>query len=316
MATTTSITTTYAGDYSGQIISAALLSGNTLSSGALTIKQNVNPKGLIVRRLETDGLVRGGTCDFQDTSTVTSTERVLTTKELQVNLELCKRDWLEDWDGMKMGASAFRNMPKNIQAYIVQYVAAKVAESTEVSIWQGSGSSDDYDGFETLLAADADLPAANEVLGTTIDASNVIEELTKIYAAIPSRLYGNAGLKMFVSQNIYKSYAIALGGFGAQGQGANGIGGQGTNQGFGGLQFANIPLVVCNGLSANVALVAESSNLWFGTALMSDWNQVKILDMADIDGSQNVRVIMRFLAGVQYGVAEDIVTYGIDNSAN
>jgi hypothetical protein len=49
---------------------------------------------------------------------------------------------------------------------------------------------------------------------------------------------------------------------------------------------------------------------------MSDSNEVKILDMADLDGSQNVRVIMRFTAGVQYGVVEDIVTYGIVNSAN
>ena len=38
--------------------------------------------------------------------------------------------------------------------------------------------------------------------------------------------------------------------------------------------------------------------------------------MAETDGSQNVRVIMRFTAGVQYAQVSDIVTYGITNTAN
>ena len=58
-------------------------------------------------------------------------------------------------------------------------------------------------------------------------------------------------------------------------------------------------------------VATTKDNLWFGTGLLSDSQEVRVLDMADLDGSQNVRVIMRFTAGVQYGVAEDIVTYGI-----
>jgi hypothetical protein len=50
--------------------------------------------------------------------------------------------------------------------------------------------------------------------------------------------------------------------------------------------------------------------LFFGTALLSDKNEVKVLDMADLDGSQNVRVIMRYTAGVQYGIGADVVVYG------
>ena len=38
--------------------------------------------------------------------------------------------------------------------------------------------------------------------------------------------------------------------------------------------------------------------------------------MADIDGSKNVRFIMRYTAGVQYSNVEDIVTYGITNAVN
>ena len=56
-------------------------------------------------------------------------------------------------------------------------------------------------------------------------------------------------------------------------------------------------------------MAAQKSNLFFGTGLLSDHNEVKLIDMADIDGSQNVRVVMRFTAGVQYGVGSEIVLY-------
>ena len=38
MATTTSITTTYAGEFAGEYISAALLSGATLDNGLISVK--------------------------------------------------------------------------------------------------------------------------------------------------------------------------------------------------------------------------------------------------------------------------------------
>lgn len=315
MATTTSITTTYAGEHKNQIISAALLAGNTLAQDAITFKPNIVGKE-VVRRLETDGLIRGASCDFSDTSTVTSTERIIQPKEFQVNLELCKTDWFNDWNGYQMGASAFRNMPSSIQDYIIQYVAAKVAEANENSIWTGTDGANDYDGFTTLLAADANLPAANEVTGTTVTSANVIEEMGKVYAAIPKAVFGSPDLCLYVSQDVYKDYAIALGGFASGGQGAAGIGVAGLNQSFQGLQFAGLKIFVANGLPANTMVAAEKSNLWFGTSIASDWNEVRLLDMADLDGSKNVRVIMRFLAGVQYGVVEDIVTYGIVNAVN
>ena len=54
---------------------------------------------------------------------------------------------------------------------------------------------------------------------------------------------------------------------------------------------------------------AQKSNLYFGTGLLADHNEVKVIDMADIDGSQNVRIIMRYTAAVQYGLGAEIVLY-------
>jgi hypothetical protein len=62
-------------------------------------------------------------------------------------------------------------------------------------------------------------------------------------------------------------------------------------------------------MADNFMMAAEKSNLYFGTGLLSDHNEVKVIDMADLDGSQNVRIVMRFTAGVQYGIGSDIVLY-------
>jgi len=310
MATTTSITTTYAGESAGKYISAALLSGNTIANGGLTIRPNVKFKE-VVKRLELDGITKNGTCDFNDTSTLTLTERILEPKELQVNLELCKKDFRSDWDAIQMGYSAFDNLPSSFQDYLISYVAAKVAQKNEQNIWAGADGEGSFDGFSTLLAADAALPAAQQIAGTTVTAANVIDELGKVVDQIPSALYGRDDLFIYVSQNIFRAYKRALGGFQANGQGAAGVGSQGNNQDINILYFDGVKIFMANGLAANTAVATTKDNLQFGTGLLSDHQEVKVLDMADLDGSQNVRIIMRFTAGVQYGVVEDIVTYGI-----
>jgi hypothetical protein len=56
-------------------------------------------------------------------------------------------------------------------------------------------------------------------------------------------------------------------------------------------------------------VLAQKSNLYFGCGLLNDTNEVKVLDMGDLDGSKNVRFVMRFTAGVQVGFGADVVYY-------
>lgn len=317
MATTTSITTTYAGQFAGKYISAALLSAATIENGGIEVKPNVKYKE-VIKKIATDAIVKDATCDFTATSTVTLTEKILQPEEFQVNLQLCKKDFHSDWEAVQMGYSAFDSLPPSFADFLLAHVAAKVAEKTEQNIWKGvTANAGEFNGFATLLAADAALPTAQEVAGTTVTASNVIAELGKIVDAIPAALYGKEDLYIYVSQNIARAYVRALGGFGASGLGANGTNNMGTQWwNNGSLSFDGVKIFVANGLAANTAIAAQKSNLFFGTGLLNDLNEVKLIDMADIDGSQNVRVVVRFTAGVQYGIVEDIVTYGITNSAN
>ena len=311
MATTTSITSTYAGEFAGKYISAALLSGSTIENGGITVKPNVKFKE-VIKKVSASGLIANASCDFADTGSVTLTERILQPEEFQVNIELCKKDFRSDWEAIQMGYSSFDKLPPKFSDFLISHVAAKVAEKTEQNIWSGTNATaGEFDGFSTLLAADTDLPAAQAITGTTVTAANVVDELGSVVDAIPSALYGRDDLFIYVSQNIFRAYKRALGGFQAGGQGAAGVGSQGNNQDINILYFDGVKIFMANGLAANTAVATTKDNLQFGTGLLSDHQEVKVLDMADLDGSQNVRIIMRFTAGVQYGVVEDIVTYGI-----
>ena len=307
MATTTSITTTYAGEFAGKYISAALLSADTIEGGGITVKPNVKYKE-VMKKLATDAIVKDATCDFSDTSTVTLTERILQPEEFQVNLELCKKDFRSDWEAIQMGYSAYDQLPPAFSDYLIGHVAAKVAEKMETNIWQGTNATaGEFDGFETLWEADADVI---DVTGTTVTAANVIDELGKVVDAIPSAVYGKEDLYIYVSSNVARAYVRALGGFGASGLGANGVNNAGTTWYNGGdLAFDGVKIFAASGLADNTMAAAQKSNLFFGTGLLSDSQEVKLLDMADLDGSQNVRVIMRFTAGIQYGIGSEIVLY-------
>lgn len=316
MATTTSITTTYAGDFAGKYIAAALLSAPTLDKGGMTVMPNVKYKQ-VIKRVATDDIIKNATCDFDPTSTITLTERILQPESFQVNLQLCKSDFRSDWDAIQMGYSAFDVLPKSFADFLIAHAAEKVAAGMETSIWQGvNNTAGQFAGIMTQLTTDASLPSAQEVAGTTVTAANVITELGKIIDACPAALYGKEDLTLYVSSNIYRAYVRALGGFAASGVGANGYDNKGTNQQLGDVFFDGVRVFMANGMANNTALLAQKSNLYFATGLLSDLNEVKVLDLSDVDGSQNCRVVMRFTADAKYGFASDVVTYGITNSAN
>lgn len=316
MATTLDITTTYAGESAGKYIGAALLSANTIENGGVQVMPNIKFRSTI-KRFDSSDLLKDASCDFTASSTITLTERVIEPKELDINVLLCKKDFRSDWNAIEMGYSAYDVLPKSFQDFLLARMLGQVAEATENNIWHGANANNgEFTGIFTQAIAEAGtgIPLAQVVGGTSITASNVIAEMGKVVDAIPARLYGKEGLKLYVSQNVARAYVRALGGFAAAGVGGAGTNAQGT-QWYGagaGLSFDGVPVFVANGLQNNEMLATTSDNLYFGTGLLNDSQEVKIIDMANIDGSQNVRFVMRFTAGTQIGILEDCVVYFID----
>ena len=315
MATTLDITTTYAGESAGKYIGAALLSANTIEQGGVTVIPNIKYKQ-VVKKSDITDLVHDASCDYTPTGTVTLTERILEPKELQVNLTLCKKDFRSDWNAIEMGYSVYDVLPKSFQDFIISQTLGKVAEANEISLWRGNGATDgQYQGLFTELLANSGSLAAS-IADVVITPANVIEKLGDIADAIPSTLYGNPDLKIYVPQSVAKAYVRALGGFGSAGLGAAGTNAMGTQwyANGSGLSFDGIPLFTANGLdsTASTCVATTSTNLNFGTGLLSDSNELKLIDMSMIDGSQNVRFVLRYTAGTQIGVLEDCVIYYAD----
>ena len=300
--------TSYAGQFAGKYISAALLSAPTIENGGVTVLPNVKYKE-VLQNIATSALLADATCDFDTTQTVTLTEKILTVKDLQVNLQLCRSNFHNTWQSIEMGASAFSDIPKSFEDYLLGYTAAKVAAAMETNIWAGVAGAGSFDGFEAL--ATAQVPAGQIVATAPVTAALVIGQIGSVVDLIPTSVYGNEDLKLYVSSNVARAYVRALGGFAVAATSNAGTNNEGTQWYTNGqLSFDGIPMFVANGMSDDRILAAQTSNLYFGVSLLSDVQEARVIDVSQYDGSDNVRVIMRMSAGVQIGVGADCAYFG------
>jgi hypothetical protein len=304
-----SVTSTYAGEFAGKYIASALLSATTLDKNYITIMPNVKYKS-VISKIAVDSIITDAACDFATSGTVALTERILTPKELQVNLQLCKAEFVNSWEALQLGYSAFDTIPASFNDFLVSYVGGKVAEATEISIWQGVAATNGQFGgiynalSSSVVAGGVNAPITASISGS-VTSANVLTALNSLVDAIPQTIYGKEDVLIYIPTNVAKAYQQALAG-GAQG--ANGYNNQ-MNVGEKPMNFNGVELAWCPGLASSAMVAAQKSNLFFGTGLMSDYNLVKVLDMEDLDGSQNFRIIMRYTASTQYGIGSDIAIY-------
>tara|TARA_R110002167_G_scaffold106627_6_gene273339 strand:+ start:2412 stop:3386 length:975 start_codon:yes stop_codon:yes gene_type:complete len=315
LATAVNITTTYAGEFAGVYIAAALLSSSTINDGGLSVKSNIGYKE-VIKKLATGTLVQPATCDFDPTSSITLTERIIQPTELQVNLQLCKKDFVNDWESQSMGFGLGQSLPPKFSDFLIAHVAAEVAQSTELNIWQGdtaAASNNSFDGFQKIIrtsAAAGDIPAGQQVAGVALTAANIVAQLGRVVSAIPNALYGKEDLYIYIPSSAAKFYVEALGGFSVAATSNAGVDNKGTQWwNNGSLTVNGVKIFVCPGMSDDKMYAAQVSNLYFGTGLLNNNQEIRVLDMVDLDGSDNVRLIMRFTSGVQFGIASDIVEY-------
>ena len=307
------VASTYAGEAAADYIAAALLSAKTLDQGLVEIHPNVKFKS-VIQKLDVASIVQDASCDFTTDGTVAISEVLLVPKELQVNLELCKSNFVDSWEALSLGYSAFDDIPKNFTDYLVSYVGGKVAEATETAIWQGTPSNGSFNGFENILtdssgSSDSFIPVQSgsvDYPNTAITKDNVVEILTATVDSLPDTIYGKEDLVIYASTNVMKAWQSSQSGVTNVGSFNNQL-----NVGEKPSNFQGIELVHAPGLSPNVVIAGQKSNFHFGTGLMSDYNEVRVLDMANIDGSQNFRVIMRYTAGTQVGIKSEVVGFGL-----
>jgi hypothetical protein len=296
MATTTSLTTTYAGREAAGYIRAAFLSNESLA--AVTFKENIEYKQ-VVRRLVDNITFANATCDFTPTGTVTLTERILTLEKFQIHRQLCKNTFLIDWEAR---SEQNNELHASLTDAIIANVLAGMAANNERLIWQGvNATAGEYAGFETLFLADA---AVLDVSSPeAITSANVIEEMGRLVLTLPTRVRRATEKPVIaVSSNVAEAYRSAILGLG---------GGYYLYQGESVVMNwqGQYDVIECPGMSDDTMAFYQKSNLWFGTNLLDQWNNVAVLDMYQYDLSDNVRFAASFFAGVQYGFGDEIAFY-------
>ena len=278
---------TYAGLFANKYIAAALLSGDTLAKELITVHPNVAYKE-VIRNYQNSIVIADATCDFTDSSSVTLGEYVLTTVEKQVNLQLCKNQLRTNWEAAQAGFSAFEKLPATFEEFALAQTAAEVAQAVELGIWKTTlfynGTAD-----EGMVGYLLDNSAITVTATGVTTGANVVARLQAMLDASPSALYGKEGYQFYVGPTTMKAYQAALsaGNYNFQFY----VGEKPMN-------FQGIPVTMCPGLNDSDCVLGLKSDLHFGTGLLSDYNEVKFIDMSDIDGSQNVRIIMRFTGGL------------------
>ena len=274
---------TYAGLWSGKYVAAALLSGETLAKELITLHPNVAYKE-VIRNWQNSVSIDSATCDYTDNSSVTLGEYVLTTVEKQVNMTLCKNNLRTTWEAAQAGFSAFEKLPATFEEFLLAQVAAEVAQGVELGIWKTNTF---YTGGMVQYLID-NSSIVRPFSGAT-SGSNVVARLQEALDYSPAALYGKEGYQYYVGPSTMKAYQAALsaGNYNFQFY----VGEKPMN-------FQGIPVTMCPGLNDSDCVLGLKSDLHFGTGLLSDYNEVKVIDMSDIDGSQNVRTIMRFTGGI------------------
>jgi len=269
----------YNGEHAGQYVNAALRTAKSLDF--VTILDNVNYKR-VVNKVAGANLVKDATCDFTENSaTLTLTESVLFVEPFQINIDVCKKTMLADWSHKFEG---------DFMAYAMTYLADSIADSVEHSIWQGStGTSGQFDKVATGSMTASSASAA-------YSAANIIANLGTLAADIPSNVYGKDDLYIYMNKKTYRFYISAISALSAF---------PFNHMGEYTPEFEGIKIAVCPGVADNVMYAGQKSNIFFGTSLESDLTAVKALDMENLDGSNNVRMVAKWTAGVQTGVASD-----------
>lgn len=296
-------TSNFSGKAAGFYISAALKEATSLDY--LTIIENVKFKSNI-QRMDGSGVVADATCNFNGAGTLALTEKVLEPKNLQINLDLCKKTLLDSWEALQMRAGAGAPPPPSFEDYVISYMGEIIADATEESIWEGTAVAGKFNGFlgavTGLLLPGVDATVIQSSASAAYTAANIIanlQTLTADMAANISPILRKEDLHIYMNAKTYAFYVSAVSTLGY----VNAYNMNGDYEPV----FEGYKIAVCPGMADNAVVAARKSNLFFGTDLVSDHTRITLMDMANLDGSDNMRLVARYSAGVQTGVGADIV---------
>ena len=316
---TVSPATTYAGVHAAPFVAPALKLADTLQKGFVRQIDGIQNKA-VISNLSSTGVIQAANCSWNDNDSLTLGERVLTLTDLSVMEALCRKTLLPTWAGMTGARETMTAGSPEFVNFSMATVAGYAAQGVEDSIWKGSAvyatgflSNDgtfDNAGYnasvlgtasvneETVTAAGFDA-AASAIIGATGAFHEVYNNAVTNCPAILNR----PDIAFYCSPKTAGNYMTALAISGAH----QGVNMQSTNQAFDTLQYLGIPIHVCPGMPNEALVLTYEENLVVGSNLNTDYTTAQYIDAWQYDGSDQVKIAMRFGLGCQVGVPSDVV---------
>jgi len=293
MASTTSISTTYAGVHATGYITAALFDGKTLSKQAVTFLTGVKDK-IVLPNANLGNIMQAYNCDWTPNGTFSLTETIGTVTELESPFQQCKSQLLGTWESMEMGpGSLTQGLPANFTEFLINRIVASTAQENEFNLWRGNftGATTALSGYTkyTGLLRQLDTNAAvTKITKSAVTASNVNVILQSIYGQIPDQIRDKEDLFFYTSKNVTTAYRLALN--------SNNLQQFDTDRG---TRFMDLVIEDFPGIPDNVFVVGLKSNAYFLTDLISDFQSVKVVDTSDTLNDDNIRIKLLYKCGTQ-----------------
>jgi len=303
-------TPTYAGELKYPILAAATKANDTVAKGFVDVIDGIHFKAVLPTLAVADTL-QAAACAFADGADLTIGERVLTLTDLMVNEEICRKTVYPGWHGAATSRATTNVMTQEFVTYTLAETAAKTAENIEDAIWKGSatfgaGFLSNDGAFDSAGLAAGTLADATKQDITAMTASNTVEQLGLVYAKAASdkpAILGKTSLAFYVSVKTYALYIQQLGNSGS-GQGINFLG---VAQNLNNLSYLGVPINVCPGMFDDAIVLTTKENLVYGTNVGTDQTDIQWIPTYQYDGSDNVRIVMRFALGTQTRIPADAI---------
>lgn len=292
---------TYAGSDVAEYFGQMFLSMRELSGNHISLLPNVKQKTNLPI-LGADGdVLRADDCSFTDDGSALS-YRVVETEAYTHQMQICYNDVESIWEADRLRAGAHNSGDNDFNRWLIEFKLKEITSKLSREMWNGATPTNVQNGIMAIAQADANTVKVGSPVAIT--AANVIAEMTRLYQAAPIAVAQSSDARFYVSYEVYRHYVVAL-------ATTSGNANFNLNQTPGvaeNLGIFGVPVIPVN-LGGSDMIFTHTKNIFMATDLLSDLNQINIVDMSKTTAEAKVRFMARFRAGWNYAVSSDVAIY-------
>ena len=298
---------TYAGELALPYVTAAVTGAETIANNRCRLIEGVVHKAVVSNLNITDPIQAAG-CTGADGANLSLTEQVLTLNDLMVKEVICRGTIFPTFVAAQGRMRRDGQIPPDFAQFLLSTVADKTGENLESLMWAGDAGSVwglgllSNDGVIDEAGIDASAMAdfTEAVVAATFDATNILGEMDKVFAAVAATpgILAKPGAGFYLS---YEAFAFMQQAIAAQGTDL------GYNRDLKTVTYLGYPVYPTAGIpnSADVIAFTYPDNIVVGSNAYTGNESAGLIPVYQYDGSDNVKVTMDFAVGVNVAVATD-----------